>query len=410
MLVSGRRNLNILIIHQNFPGQFKNLVRDISGRSTCELTVISRDTTPVYHGVRHIRYRPKRSVSSTTHNYLRTFEDAVLHGQQVLRVLLQLKRTGYRPAVILAHPGWGEALFIKDAFPDTPLINFCEYYYHAMGADTGFDPEFPASADSRARLRIINSLHLLNLEQCDVGITPTRWQHSLHPAAYRDKIKVIHEGIDLDGLMDVHRSDLILDNGQVVRCGDPVITYVARNLEPYRGFHVFMRSLSRILNHHDSVQVLIVGGDSVSYGARPHGASGWREKMTSDMSSSDLKRIHFLGKVSYAKYKQVLSLSSVHIYLTYPFVLSWSLLEAMAMGCVVLGSRTRPVEEVVTDGVNGYLVDFFDCSGIADQTLSILNNLDKQEYIKGNAQNSARAYSSNEGNSAYWDVIHSVVI
>ncbi|AVB28553.1 glycosyltransferase family 4 protein [Pseudomonas syringae pv. syringae] len=402
--------MNILIIHQNFPGQFKNLVRDISGRSTCELTVISRDTTPVYHGVRHIRYRPKRSVSSTTHNYLRTFEDAVLHGQQVLRVLLQLERTGYRPAVILAHPGWGEALFIKDAFPDTPLINFCEYYYHATGADTGFDPEFPASADSRARLRIINSLHLLNLEQCDVGVTPTRWQHSLHPAAYRDKIKVIHEGIDFEGLLGDHRRDLILDDGQIVHPGCPIITYVARNLEPYRGFHVFMRSLSRILKQHNSVRVVIVGGDGVSYGSRPRDAASWREKMTSDISVADLKRIHFLGKVSYAKYKQVLSLSSVHVYLTYPFVLSWSLLEAMAMGCVVLGSKTKPVEEVVTDGINGYLVGFFDSSNIADQTLLILNSLDKQESIKRNARNTAYAYSSDKANAAYWHLINSVVI
>ncbi len=241
-------------------------------------------------------------------------------------MLLQLKSTGYLPTVILAHPGWGEALFIKDAFPDTPLINFCEYYYHATGADTGFDPEFPASADSRARLRVINALHLLNLEQCDIGVTPTRWQHSLHPAAYRDKLKIIHEGIDIDGLAVDHCSDFILDDGQVIRPGDPIITYVARNLEPYRGFHVFMRSLPQILQQHDSVQVVIVGGDSVSYGARPLDAPSWREKMTSDISVSDLKRIHFLGKVSYARYKHVLSLSSVHVYLTYPFVLSWSLL------------------------------------------------------------------------------------
>jgi len=213
--------MKVLFIHQNFPGQFRHIAAHLARQPGCQVLAIGRDSAPGLPGVELLRYHPHRAASPQTHPYARSFEDAVLHGQQVLRLLLELKSRGYRPDAIVAHPGWGETLYAKDAFPNARLIHFCEYYYQTQGADLGIDPEFPVSIDDEARVRSRNALHLLNLENCDLGITPTHWQYSLHPAAYRDKITIIHEGIDTENLGPDPTATLELPNEQVLRGGIP---------------------------------------------------------------------------------------------------------------------------------------------------------------------------------------------
>lgn len=395
--------MKVLFIHQNFPGQFRHIAAHLAKQPDYQVLAIGRDTAPGLPGVKLLRYKPHRTASPQTHPYVRSFEDAVLHGQQVLRLLLDLKAKGYRPDVIVAHPGWGETLYAKDAFPNVRLIHFCEYYYHAQGADLGFDPEFPATVDDYARIRSRNALHLLNLENCDQGITPTHWQHSLHPAAYRDKIQVIHEGIDTDLLGPDPNATLTLPNGQVLKAGEPIITYVARNLEPYRGFHTFMRALPQVLKEHPTCQVVIVGGDGVSYGSKPKDAPNWRTKMLRE-NPVDLERVHFLGKVPYDTYRKVLQVSAVHVYLTYPFVLSWSLLEAMASGCLVLGSDTAPVREVITHGTNGLLVSFCQANQVSEWVATALVEPHSFKELHRAAYAEASQYSIDKGNLHYMEL------
>lgn len=401
--------MRVLFIHQNFPGQFRHIAAHLASQPGYEVLAIGRDTAPGLAGVKLLRYKPHRAPSQQTHPYARTFEDAVLHGQQVLRLLLDLKAKGYRPDVIVAHPGWGETLYAKDAFPNTRLIHFCEYYYQAHGADLGFDPEFPPTVDDYARIRSRNALHLLNLENCDVGITPTHWQHSLHPAAYRDKIQVIHEGIDTELLGPDPSATLTLPNGRVLKAGEPIITYVARNLEPYRGFHTFMRALPQVLKEHPTCQVVIVGGDGISYGRKPNDAPNWRIKMLRE-SPVDMERVHFLGKVPYEIYRRVLQVSAVHVYLTYPFVLSWSLLEAIASGCSIVGSDTAPVREIIKDEDNIQLVDFFDFGEISRLVLNILAKLvtikNKQQFLHVDIED----YALEKSISSYVKIIEPAVI
>ncbi|TLX64005.1 glycosyl transferase family 1 [Stutzerimonas nosocomialis] len=361
---------------------------------------IGREHAPGLAGIRLYRYRPHRQASKETHPYARTFEEGVLHGQQVLRLLLDLKAKGYRPDVIVAHPGWGETLYAKQAFPDSKLIHFCEYYYRTDGADAGFDPEFPLTLNGAASIHSRNALHLLNLENCDAAITPTRWQHSLHPAAYHDKIKIIHEGIDTANLGPNPEAVLRLPNGQQLKAGDPVVTYVARNLEPYRGFHSFMRALPRLLAAHPTCQVVVIGGDDVSYGSKPKDAPNWRTKLLRE-NPVDPNRVHFLGKVDYATYRTALQVSAAHIYLTYPFVLSWSLLEALACGCQVIASNTAPVREVIRDGENGLLVDLFDIGGMAELLLQVLEQSGKFQRLRHAAWNKTQEYSIEYGNRRY---------
>jgi len=413
--------MRILIIHQNFPGQFRHVAKAWNERPGWQVVGIGRDTAPGMPELEKagrltlIRYKPHREVHKAQHHYLRRMEDAVLHGQAVARVLLQLKAKGFSPDVILAHPGWGETLNAKDVFPNARLVHFCEWFYNApaegngldpnwQGADIGFDPEFPASFDDRARIRAWNALHLLNLENCDAAISPTHWQKAQHPKAYLDKITVAHEGVDTENLGPNPNAVVKLPNGTVLKAGDPVITYVARNLEPYRGFHQFMRALPAIQREHKTAHTVIVGGDDVSYGRKPEGAKHWREKMLREVGSQlDPTRTHFLGKVPYEGYKRILQVSAAHVYLTYPFVLSWSMLEAMATGCLVIGSDTAPVREVLEDGVNGRSVGVFDTKGIASQALEFITGNSAKLAIRNNALVSAKAYGICSGTQILTD-------
>lgn len=365
--------MRVLLIHQNFPGQFRRLGQMWSKQPGWDVIGLGHKKAPGLPDVRWIPYDMARPPSSSQHPYMRQMEDAVLRGQATARVMLKLRKQGWKPDAILAHPGWGETLYAKDVFPDAKLIHFCEWYYGTPGSDVGFDPEFPASFDTQAKLRTWNALHNVNLEHCDVGVSPTHWQRSRHPAVYQDKIQVIHEGIDTELLRPAPTAHLTLPNGHTVKAGEPVITYVARNLEPYRGFNSFMRALEQVQKAHKTCHTIIVGGDDVSYGQKPQDAANWREKMLQEVTL-DASRTHFLGKVPYDVYRKVLQVSAAHVYLTYPFVLSWSMLEAMASGCLIVGSDTAPVREVVSNGSNGLLVDFFSPQRIAEQIALCLNH------------------------------------
>lgn len=379
----------ILLIHQNFPGQFRRIAKLWHQQPGWDVLGMGRDTAPGMDDVRWLKYKLHRTGNKDQHPYLRQMESAVLHGQAVARVLLKLKRQGWQPDAILAHPGWGETLYVRDVFPKARLIHFCEWYYGnditTTDSDVGFDPEFPTTFDNLAKLRTWNALHNLNLEQCDVGVSPTQWQRSRHPAIYQPKIALAHEGIDTALLQPDASAHLTLSTGHTVKAGDPVITYVARNLEPYRGFHVFMRALERVQKAHRQCHTIIVGGDDVSYGQKPTDAKHWREKMLREVSL-DPTRTHFMGKLPYDTYRKVLQVSAAHVYLTYPFVLSWSMLEAMASGCLVIGSRTGPVQEVITEGENGLLVDFFEVGAMADRIVEAIDHQSDLRAIRSAAR------------------------
>ena len=397
--------MRLLVLHQNFPGQFGRLVRAWSQRPGWDVRAIGRDTAPGLAGFNGLnRYKLARAPHAQQHPYLRTMESAVLHGQQVARALFEMKKKGFTPDAVLAHPGWGESLYVKDVFPDARLVHFCEWYYNADGADLGFDPEFPISFDDRARVRTWNALHALNLTHCDAAVTPTHWQKSRHPEIFQPKITVQHEGIDTEGLHADANATVTTPSGTTLKAGDPVVTYVARNLEPYRGFHIFMRALEKLQQEHKTVHALIVGGDEVSYGKRPKDAKHWREKMLREVKL-DPMRTHFLGRIPRAQYINVLQVSAAHVYLTYPFVLSWSLLEAMACGASVIASDTAPVREVITDGVNGVLVPFFDVPAIADRVSYALVHPTVAAPTRQLARQAAASYPFLEGQRGYLQLV-----
>lgn len=365
--------MRLLLIHQNLPGQYRHLLVHYGQRPDCEVIGLGemrrlranfRQPIP---GVRLVGYETPPATKATTLPTLRTTEAAVQRGHIVLNVLLRLKKAGFYPDVVYAHPGWGETLFLKDVFPKARLLHFCEFYYHTVGQDFNFDPEFPNDAADVLRLRTRNLHHLMALEQADVGVAPTAWQQSRFPQMYQSKIAIVHDGVDTtivkpdaEAFVQFPKKNLRLTQK------DEVITFVSRNLEPYRGFHTFMRALPELMRARPAAHVIIVGGNDVSYGRRL--ATGtYREKYLAEIDGRfDASRVHFVGKLPYATFLRVLQVSTAHIYLTYPFVLSWSMMEAMAAGCVVIGSRTPPVEEVITHERNGLLVDFFSSAQLVE--------------------------------------------
>ncbi|MDP3426929.1 MAG: glycosyltransferase family 4 protein [Humidesulfovibrio sp.] len=363
--------MNVIVLHRNFPGQFRHIVRHLV-QGGHRVVGVGNMQAPGLPGVDLVRYDSKL-LKIGGHRHLATVSSGVAHGEVVAHALAQLRGKGFVPDVVLAHPGWGEALYVKDVFPDVRLVSLFEFYYHAQGVDVGFEPGTEAGFEQRANLCCRNMLHLTNLELCDAAVSPTAWQRSLHPATYQHKIQVAHEGVDTTLMAPDQAARFTLPDGRVLAPGDPVITFVARNLEPYRGFHQLMRTLPEIQRRCPQALAVIVGGDSVSYGRAPKDAANWRELLLSEVGPQlDLSRVAFTGQIPYLKYRSLLQVSAAHVYLTYPFVLSWSMLEAMSCGCLVLGSATPPVLEVLRHKENGLTFDFFDSQALASLVHSAL--------------------------------------
>lgn len=382
--------MNYLFVHQNFPGQYQHVVQHLASQPGNRVVFISHDTPLQMPGVERLTYQPFRAARPSTHHYLQELEQAVIYGQGVYEVCRRLKAEGFRPDIMIGHNGWGETLYMKDVWPDVPLLAYFEFFYHLTGADIGFDPSLPVSLNDGPRVRTKNAVNALGFDAADWGHSPTGWQWSLYPDYMRSRISVIHEGVDTTIVRPEPDAWLRLPSGLTLTRKDEVITYVARNLEPYRGFHVFMRALPEILKRRPKAHVLVVGGNEVSYGQAAPGGRTYRDILLEEVGAGiDRERVHFLGKVPYTSFLTLLRISSAHIYLTYPFVLSWSFLEAMAAGCLVIGSSTIPVEEVLRDRRNGLLVDFFDGAGLADRIDEVFEHPDRMQALRDQARRTA---------------------
>ena len=341
------------------------------------------DKSQQWQGVEVSNYvvRPD-SVPNGGHAWLQDLQTKMVRAEAASRAAIQLRKAGFVPDAIIAHPGWGETLLLPEVWPKAKIGLFCEFYYRADGADVGFDPEFPGQTDPLAeagRLKAKNINHLLAFEDAVSGVSPTAWQRSLYPDRMQSRIDVIHDGIDTRVLRPNPGVTMTLNGGLRLTRADEVITFVNRNLEPYRGYHVFMRALPELLRRRPQARVILVGGDGVSYGAAPSGKGvpgrSWRQIFLDEVKDQlDLSRVHFVGRLAYPDFVQLMQLSRAHVYLTYPFVLSWSLLEAMSMGCAIVASDTAPVREVIEDGAQGLLVGFFDQARLVDRICEVLDD------------------------------------
>jgi glycosyltransferase involved in cell wall biosynthesis len=365
--------VHVLFVHKNFPAQFGHIGHRLATERGWRASFVSERSPGRTGAIDRIMYRSDGGATERTHYCARSFENGVWHAAGVYDALKPFA-DDLRPDLIVGHSGFGSTLFLKELWPDVPVINYFEYFYRSRGSDLYFRPDQPVAERDRLRSRARNAMILLDLEYCDAGYSPTEWQRSLLPTAYRDKIRVLHDGIDTDFWQrrDVELGQVgDLDLGESTR----VVTYVSRGLESMRGFDIFMKVAKRVCDARPDVVFLVVAEDRVAYGgdARRTGGKSFKEWVL-DQDDYDLDRIRFVGRVPPSTLVDVLSVSDLHIYLTVPFVLSWSLLDAMACECVVLASDTAPVAEVVEHERTGLTAGFFDIDGLTELALRVLDD------------------------------------
>ncbi len=384
--------MKILFVHQNYPGQYLHLAPEMQKRGHDVLAMTDAANTRKI-SVPHIRYTFKPQVVDAGATRLgRNYTVMSDRGVVVARAAVSLRdEKGYTPDVIFAHSGWGESLFLKEVWPTAKLIVYAEFYYRGNGIDVGFDAEFSKPSFDQAMISQGRAAYLTqSIVHADAALSPTRFQADTHPDVLRQRISVIHDGVDTRVLTPNPNAKLTLPSGQIVTREDEVLTFVNRNLEPYRGYHIFMRALPAVMRARPNAQVVLVGGDEVSYGQPAPEGKKWKDIFLDEVKDQlDLSRVHFMGKVPYADFVSLLHVSRAHAYLTYPFVLSWSSIEAMAAGCHIVASDTAPVREAMTHGKTATLVDFFDVAGWSAALIDALANPDTYAPLRTAARQHA---------------------
>lgn len=367
--------MNILFLHRNFPGQFKHLINHLLKDSSNKITFITANQDVEIEGVEKIVYEASKNVS--TDDCLKSYDEAILNGKAVANIVNQMKEKGYKPDVIYTH-SWGVGMFMKDIYPDTPLIGYFEWFYNTKNSDFGYITK-EDSTESKQKVRCKNADILIDLYSCDMGISPTQWQKSQFPKEFHSKINVIHDGIDTE-ICKPNKNAKFLN----FSANDEVITYTTRGMELYRGFPNFIKAIEILQQKRPSTHFVIAGHDETFYGLKLNGKT-YKEIML-EQTNLDLSRVHFVDFLPYEEYIKLLQVSSVHVYLTVPFVLSWSILEAMACGCCVVASSTQPVLEIIKDNQNGLLCEFFNINELVEKIEYALDNPEKIKLIKENAR------------------------
>ena len=385
--MTGRRS--VLFVHQNFPGQFPRIAAALLKRGD-RVAAIGSHTARNMPGIDVRRWSNDRSTTAGILPAAVRAEADLIRGAAAARAAAQLARDGFRPDVIVGNPGWGETLHLKEVWPDARLILLGEYWYSFTGGDVGFDPEFTPAGfglEEAMGLNARNMGHALAYTLADRIVCPTPYQASTFPPALRARITVHHEGIDVARAARRHWAVLKLPGGRVLDGSRPVVTFIARTLEPLRGYHSFMRALPMLMAGNAQAEVVVIGAeDQPGYGLSPPAGRTWKEIFLSEVRDRiDPARLHFLGRVPHDQMMAALSLSAAHVYLTYPFTLSWSLLEAMACGCLVVGSDTAPVRNVIADGETGLLADFFAPDAIAGTILRAIAEPDRYVPLRAAA-------------------------
>jgi glycosyltransferase involved in cell wall biosynthesis len=381
--------MKILFVHQNFPGQYRELFSWLRAQGGHELVFLTqRKDAPEIEGARIVQYASHHKPGKDSYALTQYWEECAGNGFGCAQAAEKLKAEGFTPDIILGHVGWGELTFLKQVWGDVPIIGYFEYYFLAKGGSVGFDPEFPASPHAPFTMHARNAVNFANIQTVDLGHSPTEWQRDTFPHAFRDKIYVKHDGIRTDKLKpDPDASVMLRRLGRSVTREDEIFTYMARNMEPTRGFHAFMRALPHILDARPNARALIIGGNDTSYGKKSSAAGGYRAEMEREVGDRvDWSRVHFLGRVPYADYQQIIQVSRCHIYLTVPFVLSWSLLEAMSMGATIVASDVAPVREAINHGDTGLLADFFKPEDIARKVVDVLERPGTYAHLGPNAR------------------------
>jgi glycosyltransferase involved in cell wall biosynthesis len=383
--------MRILLVHPNFPSQLRSMAVFLGKNPSHDVRFLTKVPEGEISGIKKILYKPKRKPNETTHHYIKEFEERILEGQAAYEACLEARNGGFYPDLIFGHAGWGSTLFLKDLFPRAKMALNFEWFYKGRGSDCDFDPLDPITPDVEAAMRVKNSTLLTDLASADAGLCPTRFQYEQYPEHLRSRLIISHEGIDTSFFKPDPELKLVLPekNLDLSECKE-IVTYATRGMEPYRGFPQFIEAAHLLLQKRPNVHIVIAGDDRVAYGkAAPEGTT--YKKMMLEKFPLDEERVHFVGSLPYGDYVKLLKCTTAHVYLTRPFVLSWSMLEAMSCEGLVVASDTAPVQEVITNGINGLLVDFFKPDQLADTLNDVLERPRDFDQIRKKARETVLA-------------------
>jgi glycosyltransferase involved in cell wall biosynthesis len=378
-------NKKILFVHQNFPGQYKHIAKELVDIGhevhTLSITKFTDESMTNHH------YQLAGNSTKNINRWAVEFESKMIRAGSAANKAIEMKKNGFTPDLIIGHPGWGETFFLKEVWPDTKLLTYAEFFYRTKNSDIDFDPNLIQDdlkidfesfySFTKFKLTARNAPFLSTYAVSDYLMSPTNYQKSLMPASLRDNVEVIHDGIDTD-LLKPNKDATFDFNGNILTKDSKIVTYISRSLDPYRGFHIFMKALPGILENNPDAYIIIAGNQKTNgYGSPPPDGKTFKDLFYKTIENRiDSSRVKFLGSVDYDEFINLVQITSVHIYLTYPFVLSWSVLEAMSCGALVIGSNTDPVTEVIENEKNGLIVDFFDYDSLVKNVTKVLNNRD----------------------------------
>ncbi len=366
--------MHILFVHKNFPAQFGQIATYLARNDGCECTFLSEREVADTPEIRQVRFTPSGGAREETHYCSRTFENQTWRSYAAYDAMR--RRPELRPDLIVSHSGFVSSLFLRELYPDVPHISYFEFFYHPHQSEMDFRSDLPLpDSDDYLRARLRNAQLLIDLNHCDAGYAPTDFQRSRLPSEYSTKVQTIFDGIDTDfWAPNPTRPRPTMTFGDVkIPPHHRLLTYVSRGFESMRGFDIFLQVADAVCRQRSDVSVVIVGEDRVAYGGDNRFTNGLTFKeWTIQQHQPNLDRIHFVGRLPPSQLTQLLALSDLHLYLTVPFVLSWSLMNALSCGCTVLASDTAPVREVIREGENGFLCDFFNVQGFTEQALAIL--------------------------------------
>jgi glycosyltransferase involved in cell wall biosynthesis len=396
----------VLFVHNNFPAQFRDLAQTLLARGV-PCAAIGQNHAAVLNGVRTARYTLGRSSTPGLYNLAIRAEADLIRARHAVNAARALKNEGFEPQVIVGHPGWGEMTFLGEVWPDAKKVAFAELYYRGSNSDVDFDPEFlPTDEEAIFKGKAKSAVMSMAYAEADVIVSPTWFQANTLPKAFHSNLRVFHEGVDIDAIRPAPPEPFAIDETRVIQPGTPVITHVNNHMEPLRGLHVLARALPRLLAEVPNAQVLLVGDpDRKPYGGTAPGGRSWRD-VCFDGVAYDPERVHFLGRLPHDRMLAALRLGVAHMYYTYPFVLSWSLSEAMASGCYVVGSDTEPVRDAIQDGVNGRLLSFFDHDALADALIHACRHPEASASMRVAARATAvEMFDRSKGREAWLQVL-----
>jgi glycosyltransferase involved in cell wall biosynthesis len=395
----------VLFIHNNFPGQFTELARTLMARGVrCGAITQAQPGQPDIPGLPVIKYNLTRGTTPGIFPLAVRAEADLLRGTRAMEAARLAKQQGFEPDVIIGHTGWGETLLISEVWPRAKQVLYPEFFYSGHGRDIGFDTEFKPLTEEAVLLgKAKNATMSLAMTDADAIVCPTKWQAATLPKVFQPLVRVIHEGVDLAAIKPGPAEPFPLDDGRVIPPGTPVVTHINNNMEPLRGLHIFARALPRLLAEVPEAQVVIIGnhGCKTGYAGAAPDDKTWTEVCFEGLPI-DRSRVHFLGKVPHSRMLAALRLSTAHVYYTYPFVLSWSLSEAMASGCYVIASDTQPLHEVIEDGVNGRLLPFFDPAALGDALVAACQDPKAQDRMRRAARRTAERLFDRDESRREW--------